>query len=161
MERVVQSPLKSAKLIVKKSTIHGYGVFAAEDIAEGEVIEECYALPVETRISDLQNYYFNGDEKDYVVLGYGSIYNHSDEPNAKYRCEPDASLFVYTARRFIKTGDEIFVYYGDKWFSSRQLPKLASTNALRLRHLKRISSQLSRFLLVVAFIFCLLQILQQ
>ena len=29
---------------VKKSSIHGYGVFATEDIKKGDIVEECHFM---------------------------------------------------------------------------------------------------------------------
>jgi hypothetical protein len=36
----------NSKLEVRKSLIHGYGVFAKEDIKEGELLEECHYYEV-------------------------------------------------------------------------------------------------------------------
>ena len=48
-----------------------------------------------------------------LALGYGSIYNHSFEPNARYtRVVPD--VLEFHATRTIKTDEEILInYHGD------------------------------------------------
>ena len=42
MSKLIYSP----KLEVKISSIHGYGVFASEDIKNGEVLEECHFMSI-------------------------------------------------------------------------------------------------------------------
>ena len=52
------------------------------------------------------------EEQEYVALslGYGSIYNHSESPNAKYQMTlPDIMEFI--ALRPIKAGEEITINY--------------------------------------------------
>ncbi len=51
------------------------------------------------------------DEKQTVVaLGYGSLYNHSYSPNARYEdANPRTKLFI--ALRDIQPGEEIVVNY--------------------------------------------------
>lgn len=73
------------KIAVKKSRRHGYGVFAEKTIKKGEKIEECYFILTKGDDVLLEDFYFYADRKYAVLLGYGSIYNHSDEPNADYK----------------------------------------------------------------------------
>lgn len=110
-------------LFITSSPLHGRGVFAAMDIEPGEIIEICPALvlPIAQQElidkTDLYNYYFmwSDDETSIaLILGYGSIYNHSYKPNAEF--EPDyenntLSVFCY---KKIEAGDEItFNYNGN------------------------------------------------
>ena len=91
MDRVL---FKSNKIGIKKSPVHGWGVFALEDIEIGDTIEECLYVPIETynEGDTIIHYSFPyprvfGQIKDsnkkidkliqVVVLGYGSLYNHS------------------------------------------------------------------------------------
>ena len=75
-----------SKIEVKSSPIHGLGVFAKDFIKKGEVIEECPVITVtkiETTISNiLIRYRFLYPVSDpiehCIPLGYGCIYNHSD-----------------------------------------------------------------------------------
>jgi hypothetical protein len=49
-----------------------------------------------------------------MSLGYGSIYNHSDAPNAKYAMEPP-DVMEFLALRDIAAGEEITIdYHGDE-----------------------------------------------
>ncbi len=61
----------------------------------------------------LQNYWFNwqtsaGKKTLAIALGYGSLYNHSSEPNAKVVQDSERNLFVFQALRPIAPEEEIF-----------------------------------------------------
>lgn len=57
-------------------------------------------------------YYFEYTNKEFaVVLGYGSIYNHSYKPNAQYRFNFRKKVMVVRAIKKIKMGEEIFINY--------------------------------------------------
>ena len=103
-------------IYVKQTRGKGLGVFAARDIAENELIERCPVLVLtKTEIYQsgaiLPRYVFTwGKGKVALALGYGSIYNHSFDPNAYYedrgkRCKQ------YHAFRDIAQGDEITINY--------------------------------------------------
>lgn len=107
---------------VRKSSIHGYGVFATSNITTGQIIEECYLLPCQYADEYLNNYYFQFDKSHYLLaLGYGSIYNHSKMNNAIYKLNNSGDLLTFIAKRNIEKDEEIFVDYGDRWFSSRKM----------------------------------------
>jgi len=110
------------KIYVDKSPIHGWGVFAKEDIMEGEVFEECpiLTLPIEKGeiTSLLVDYRFNWPqgndfEEQVVTLGYGSLYNHSNNANAYWVSDLENRTFKFISNREIKKDEEIFVWYGD------------------------------------------------
>lgn len=107
------------KLIVKKSSLHGYGVFAAKTIRKGELIEECYLLITKGKDKVLEDYYFDARGKDAVLTGYGMIYNHADEPNADYKLSITKKVATFKAEKTIPKGSEIFISYGDEWFETR------------------------------------------
>lgn len=117
----------SPKIQVKQSPIHRWGVFAIDNIIEGEIIEEAAMIEIEQKWlendnSILSDYRFNfpsgGDHKSVqICFGYGSLYNHSDEPNAYWQSvyySPDISTFRFIATQNIKPGEEILVNYGYK-----------------------------------------------
>lgn len=110
------------KLVIKKSPMHGYGVFAGKTIKKGDIIEKCYIL-LSRRGGDkgLEDYYFDAKGKYAIFLGYGSIYNHSDDPNTDYTINIANRIATIKAVTTIPKGSEIFVSYGEKWFSSRGL----------------------------------------
>jgi SET domain-containing protein len=122
------------KLYINHSAIAGLGVFASENIKKGEIIE---VVPVillpEEQISDLAktnllDYFFAWGEKLEVAafaLGYGSLYNHSYEPNAKFVENFDTNTIIYSALRDIKKGEEILINYNGKPDDMRKLWFLA------------------------------------
>src|SRR5436189_1970703 len=116
----MKAKLHHNKIVVKKSKTHGYGVFAGKTIKKGELIEECYIL-ISKKGGDkaLEDYYFDVKGKYGMFLGYGVIYNHADEPNADYTINVKKRLATIKASITIHKGKEIFISYGDDWFTSR------------------------------------------
>lgn len=120
MNYKIESP---TKIYVDKSPVHGWGVFAKEIISEGEIIEECplLTLPISPGESTplLIDYRFNwpsGNEwvEQVVTLGFGSLYNHSEIPNAYWTSDLDKKTFKFIATKQIEPNEEIFVWYGDE-----------------------------------------------
>lgn len=109
------------KVSVKKSSRHGFGVFAEGKIKSGEIIEQCYFILSSGYDESLEDYYFAVKRKYAVFLGYGSIYNHSCNPSADYSINMNKRIATIKACREIKKGEEILISYGDKWFKSRNL----------------------------------------
>lgn len=112
------------KIEVKESTVSGWGVFAIERIDAHVIFESCPLILFHKVILD--NYYrMHGTDRhmldDYlfkwekghmaIALGYGSIYNHSNEPNATFRSKTDVSVIEFISRRVIEPGEEIFIHY--------------------------------------------------
>jgi hypothetical protein len=96
----------------------GRGVFAAASIGKGKTIESCPVLvlprkdyPLVKR-TELRNYYFMwGKSTSAICFGYGSIYNHSYEPNATYIKNIKQKKIDFVALKSIKKGEEITVNY--------------------------------------------------
>ena len=109
-------------IYVKKSSMHGYGVFAGKKIRKGEKLEECYIL-ISRRGGDkaLEDYYFDVKGKYAIFTGFGIIYNHSNDPNADYTINQKKRIVTIKASATIQKGEEIFISYGDEWFSSRDM----------------------------------------
>jgi len=112
------------KVEIKESPVHGYGIFASEPILKHEIFESCPVIIFHKRI--LKDYVeFYGVEshllEDYVfewangevaiALGYGSLYNHSNQSNATFHMDPADPRIQFIAKRDIKTGEEIFTHY--------------------------------------------------
>ena len=115
----METKLQQKRLIVKKSSIHGFGVFADEAIFPGDVVEECHTLFSDGEDKSFINYYFSVNDKNAIPLGFGCIYNHANDPNCNYQYDEARQTMIYTANRHIAKGDEIFVTYGNDWFDSR------------------------------------------
>ncbi len=107
------------EIYVMKSSKRGFGVFAGKKIKKGEKIEECYIILSRGGDKKLDDYYFDAKGKWAIFFGYGCIYNHSDEPNAVYSINISKRIATIKANKDIPKGKEIFISYGDKWFSSR------------------------------------------
>ena len=96
----------------------GRGVFAARDFAAGQVIERSpvIALPAKDipaiRNTVLARYSFQwADGGVALALGYGSLYNHSSEPNCVYWTIKDEGVIEFVALVDIRAGEELRVNY--------------------------------------------------
>ena len=110
------------------------GVFATRDIKKGELIHEAPVIPylnedhefIEKTI--LADYVFQyGANHTAILLGYGSLFNHSYTPNATYEINFDHHTFDFYAYTDINSGDEILINYnGDEdcddilWFMEEE-----------------------------------------
>ena len=109
-------PLRQSDAIeVKRVKGKGRGVFARRLIRKGEVIERVpmLVLPIEeSRGGSVLSGYCFAWRKGTVALalGYGSLYNHSYRPNARYD-DLAPQTKVFTALRDIEPGEEITVNY--------------------------------------------------
>jgi len=103
---------------VKKSKVaKGWGVFANKDIKSGELIEvvPLILLPMSEfeaiKKIKLYYYFFEYSNKEFAIaMGYGSLYNHSYNPNSRYYYNYSRELEVYAIKN-IKKGEEIFFNY--------------------------------------------------
>jgi SET domain-containing protein len=109
---------QSDAIEVKRIKGKGRGVFARRLIRKGEVIETVPMLVLtaeeyENGVSgtSLSNYCFAwGKNSVALALGYGSLYNHSYRPNARYD-DVGPRTKTFTALRVIEPGEEITVNY--------------------------------------------------
>lgn len=104
----------SEAIMVKAVRGKGRGVFARRWIRAREVIEKVpvIVLPVEEgEAGRLADYVFLWNRRSVALaLGYGSLYNHSYRPNARYD-DVGKQTKVFTALRDIAPGEEITVNY--------------------------------------------------
>lgn len=118
----------------------GRGVFCTATYANGEIIEVCPVVVIpasdfnavgHTTLMDY-SFYFNKDEKLMsMVMGFGSMYNHAQFPNADFVIDRENRQLVITAREEITAGTEICINYGgeygmdyQKWFDDRNIVAL-------------------------------------
>ncbi|MEW9701073.1 SET domain-containing protein [Paenibacillus sp. SI8] len=110
------------------------GVFATKDISKGELIHEAPVIPylneehefIEKTI--LADYVFEyGANHTAVLLGYGSLFNHSYTPNATYDINFKNHTFDFFAYTEIKAGEEILINYNGEvdcddplWFMEQE-----------------------------------------
>ena len=119
------------KSIVLKYTEKGWGVYARKYIKKGSLIERCYCIRVsdntDTTSDELMDYVFDypkgvptKNAKHVLPLGYGSIYNHSDSPNAEWRNCELPMFFDFYALKNIKKGEEICTSYGPYYWDFKE-----------------------------------------
>jgi uncharacterized protein len=109
---------QSDAIEIKRVRGKGRGVFARRLIRRGKVIERVPVLVLASEEvrdarswSGLAGYCFLwGEDRLALALGYGSLYNHSYRPNARYD-DQDGPIKVFTALRDIGPGEEITVNY--------------------------------------------------
>ena len=101
----------------------GYGVFTNEHIPKNSIVETIYCVPINpTREWD--EFKFGNDRfKQFMPLGFGVIYNHSDSPNILWR-EVGERLIEFYSVKEIQVGDELCHRYGENYFKRFKKEKL-------------------------------------
>ena len=136
-------------LYLRDTGVSGRGVFCAEDIRKGEILEVTPALLLnegETKLIDktmLFNYTFvagalskrvrerahikNSKNCSCVIMGIISFCNHSDKPNAEVLWEEEDGTLYHSIRatRPIPKNTEICTSYGAGWFDDRKFSKVS------------------------------------
>lgn len=110
---------------VKKSPLPNgeWGVFANDFIPKGTVIEIARALKLKNshlfqKGNVLNDYVFRlNDNESMIAFGFGSLFNHSDNPSIDYEVEKDR--VIYSTIQDIPSGQEIFISYGTDWWKNR------------------------------------------
>lgn len=111
--------LVKSDIAIKRFGPKGRGVVALRNFKKGELIEDCPTIVVNSRErkhceKTILNYYiypWRSTRTGSVVLGYGSIYNHSFEPNADWKQDFRSQSMTYRAIKEIKKGEEITINY--------------------------------------------------
>lgn len=112
--------LLATKVNVKKAGRKGRGIFAAVAISAGEVIEIAPYINIPAvdhdNIGDsiLRFYWYAVGTNNVraVGLGYTSLYNHCNKPNAMYFIRPRSKTIEIVAAKNIRAGQEISIDYG-------------------------------------------------
>lgn len=133
MQKII--PPQNIYVALSKINKAGRGVFALAPMKKGELIEKCPVIAISesdtahiTEESLVTYMYYFGEKKDrsVVALGFGSIYNHTDTPNAVYKENFKEQTIEFWTIKDIKKGEEITVNYGQGnmdekrplWFAS-------------------------------------------
>lgn len=110
-------PARRPPLRVRDVPGMGRGVFARRAVRAGEVIEVCPVLVLPgvadpAALGGLQHYVFKwAGGRLAVALGYGSLYNHSADPNAAFARRRGREEIVFRAVRAVAAGEQIFIDY--------------------------------------------------
>jgi hypothetical protein len=108
----------------------GRGVFTAEDIEAGRVVEISPVIVMsneERTLLDqtlLHDYIFVWGRKAAgccMALGYVPLYNHSYESNCEYEMDYEAETISIKTVRAIKKGEELFINYNGSWNNKKPL----------------------------------------
>jgi hypothetical protein len=115
-------------LYVAPSPLHGFGVFTDEAFASGDPIEECPVLVIPSPQRELidrtifSGYYYEwGTGEGALALGFGSLYNHSYKPTARYDPAEEGPVLIISAIRRIAPGTEITINYNGNPRSRKRL----------------------------------------
>ena len=126
--------IKNNDIVVKKSKIDGYGVFAKNKIKKGEILEECHLIdvdiPTHPYIFAYPKDYRPIDNKFNLVIpsGYGFIYNSSSncfKANATWITKDN--IFTFVSIKDIDKNQEILIEYSkflsgsDEYYSEKEL----------------------------------------
>ncbi|MFC0215912.1 SET domain-containing protein [Paenibacillus chartarius] len=94
------------------------GVFATQPIPKGTLIHEAPVITYPNEDHEhiektiLEDYVFNyGANHSALLLGYGSLFNHSYTPNATYDISFEKLTVDFFAYRDIAAGEEILINY--------------------------------------------------
>lgn len=115
-------------LYIKVSNIKGAGrgVFTSVTREKEEIIEKACVIEMNVKEIEkcmLKDYIFLNpfqSKNCFIVLGYGSLYNHSDEPNVHYYYDKALGMMIFEAIRKIEEHEELYICYGKKWWKSRK-----------------------------------------
>lgn len=106
-------------IFVQYSPVNGLGVFAKQHILFGTMVEAGPVIilePEEFRLVErtgLSKYLFDWcvSGNAALVLGYGSLFNHSYEPNITASENLEDGTMEFLATRDIAKGEELFIDY--------------------------------------------------
>eukprot|EP00929_Paragymnodinium_shiwhaense_P001254 TRINITY_DN101485_c0_g1_i1.p1 TRINITY_DN101485_c0_g1~~TRINITY_DN101485_c0_g1_i1.p1 ORF type:complete len:232 (-),score=30.75 TRINITY_DN101485_c0_g1_i1:2-634(-) len=127
--------LESHKVYAGPSTVHGWGVFAIEDCKKGETLHEAPGrfvpgLPEGLGDDVFESKWVLGEEEgkntSILAFGFGSLHNHAEDPNVGVEWQMPREhgkklVGLFYALKDIQRGDELFISYGPKWFSARNI----------------------------------------
>jgi SET domain-containing protein len=113
---------KNKSIEVRKSDVHGWGVFSKEKINKGEIIEECHCLymtedeasythhlkPIKRNTIRVDD---NGDFPYVIPFGYGALFNSDNDPNIVYLWDSENKILIFKAIRDIESDEELFLNY--------------------------------------------------
>ena len=102
-----------------------YCVVAKTQFAKGEIVEIAPVIFVgfeAKAVPRLKDYIFEIDKNKQqygVVLGYGSLYRHSETPNITFAYNNKNRQMYFIAAKTISAGEELFIDYGKDYWAER------------------------------------------
>jgi uncharacterized protein len=120
----------TTRTYVAESPLGGRGVFAAEAIEAGEVVEIAPVIVVPPEqiealeATPLRDYWYGwtDDGSAAVAFGHASFYNHAGDPTCEYEAHAVLDALVLRARRAVAAGEELTIDYtgggvNELWFT--------------------------------------------
>ncbi len=127
MSLSIPETIVSADIYIKEThTDKGRGVFAGKDYAAGDIVEICPVVilhrpfnelpsPLKTLVYDWGNLTTPNSEWGFgLVLGNGSMYNHSNPANLQYEAIIEGPFMRYIAATAIARDQELTINYNNK-----------------------------------------------
>lgn len=102
-----------------------YVVLAKTQFAKGEIVEIAPIIFVGLEakaVPRLKDYIFEIDKSKQtygVVLGYGSLYGHSETPNITFAYNKQNRQMYFIAARTINAGEQLTIDYGKDYWAER------------------------------------------
>lgn len=125
------------KIGVGNSKIAGKGVFCVEPIKSDECFEVASILLLpysEVQKTTMMDYVFKVEESLYAIaFGNVSLYNHRNQPTARWSIDVDTQTITLKANRDILPGEEIFISYGKKYWQTREISAKKSPSIQTLK----------------------------
>jgi len=126
------------RVVYSKRPNAEFTVLSKTQFAKGEIIEICPIIfvGIEAKAVDRLKDFIFEIEKDGknggmwgLVLGYGSLYKHSDKPNVEYAYNRSNRQMYFKAARQIQAHEELTINYGrDYWEERAMFGTLAPKN---------------------------------
>lgn len=111
----------------------GYIVRARTHFGAGETVEITPVILVGSEVTAVEGlkeivYEIDKSRGQYgIVLGFGSLYSHSDEPNLSYAYNRKTQQMHFITSRIIKLGEELTINYGkDYWIAKKDFGMIAA-----------------------------------
>jgi len=101
-----------------------FKVKANSKFRKGEVVEICPVLLLGDSANSMDKikdivFEINAEKGQWgLVLGYGSMYTHSDTPNLEFGYKASTRQMYFISRRAIKENEELTIDYGIDYFKS-------------------------------------------
>jgi hypothetical protein len=111
------TPLRTEHVEVGPSLLGGRGVFALRRFEVDDLIEACPVVFVPLDdvhaacTTVLGHYVYEWDDGVAMALGFGSLYNHARQPNARYERDTEPEVLRVVAARTIEPGEEVLIDY--------------------------------------------------
>lgn len=110
--------IKKDSIEVRKSILHGWGVFAKRDIPKNTIIEDCHGLFLskseflETRhIPAIACNTFVVGDSIMIPYGYGAIYNSKRDNSVSFKFDKNKNIISFYTVIDIKENEELFLNY--------------------------------------------------